>query len=781
MTKKAEVPHKGKAKTTNPISHVAYQFGDLSGVENAGGKTKEFIPITPEIRQVLRTAVAEASVEIERETALHPDIPGVLVIRLREDAIAKSHRPTELIYEAGMPPAGHGKLDEMLVAANAVSLSQLGNIISTRNTQKIRANISAVDGFEAWGIQRRLPKVLRGKSLSSVLDELIALNRRLMIRMFSHRSEATSKLVIEHLESLLDALGIGYTALAQRVGPPIYLAEMNGALTLEAFENLLHFQGVRQISPEPYVWPTATVATAATAATALNPTFSSAPMNALPVVAVFDTGVDPKTTILANWVISRDPYILPPETDYVHGTSVSSLIADGVSLNSSHPLFPLSACQIHDVCALESNGSRISDLILRLREAVSKEPDIKVWNLSLGANEISDDEFSDFGRELDALSDMYGILFIVASGNYVDLPRRGWPAPLAVLSDRISSPGDSVRSITVGSVTHIESAASLVKTGEPAPYSRRGPGPVFTPKPDIVHLGGNADVNLDSNGIGVNVLIPGGAVACLCGTSFASPLAASMAAHTWQALNVSGRVQPLNVTANMVKALLIHSAQINSPERTAFEKRYFGAGLPSDTNSILFDSDSSFTMLFELEIADTTKWRKSPFPIPPSLMKDGKLNCEVIITATYSPPLDPAAGSEYVRVNVDVGFGVLAPDKKTGKIQFKGQVPAEGELGTTGFEDAQIEHGGKWSPVKTYRRSFPKGKAGDTWALQASMVRRAFEPSLAQPLRVVIIVTLRALDDNPRVYEEGQRVLAETNWLTQNIFTQVPVSVTVKQ
>lgn len=777
MTTKASLPDRGKAKTTNPIAHVAYQLGDLSGVENTGGGTKEFIPITSELRGILQTAVAQATVEIESETALHPDIPGVLVIRLRNEAIAKSHRPADLAHEAGMPSAGHGSLDEMLVAANSVSLSQLNDVIASRNTKKIRANLSAVEGFEAWGIQRRLPKFLRGKLLTVVRDELIALNRRLMIRLFSHRSEATSKLITEHFENMLKELGITYFSLKQRIGPPIYLVDMNDALTLSTFEKLMHFQGMRQVFPEPYVWPAATATVATNTPT---PKFSGVPKNVLPVVGVFDTGVDPNTPALVNWVISRDIYILPPETDYVHGTSVSSLIADGVGLNSDHPLFPATPCRIHDVCALENKGSRISDLIVRLREAVRKKPEVKVWNLSLGAHEITDDEFSGFGRELDALSDELDILFIVAAGNYLDIPRRGWPAAANVLSDRISSPGDSVRAITVGSVTHLESATSLVKTGEPAPYSRRGPGPVFTPKPDIVHLGGNADANLVSDDIGVNVLTPGGVLSCLSGTSFASPIAAAMAAHTWQTLNISGRMQPLNVTANMIKALMIHSAQINSPERTAAEKRYYGAGLPSDTNSILFDSDSSFTMLFELDIVDTTKWRKSPFPIPPSLTKDGKLNCEVLITATYAPPLNPAAGAEYVRVNVDVGFGILAPDKK-GKLQFKGQVPAEGELGTTGFEEAQIEHGGKWSPVKTYRRRFPKGKAGTIWALQASIVRRAFEPTLAQPLRVVIIITLRALDGNPHIYEEGQRVLAATNWLTQSLSAQVPLSVPIAE
>ena len=251
------------------------------------------------------------------------------------------------------------------------------------------------------------------------------------------------------------------------------------------------------------------------------------------------------------------------------------------------------------------------------------------------------------------------MLFVVAAGNYEGLPRRSWPVVATGLADRLSSPGDSVRALTIGALTHLENAASLVRTGEPAGYSRRGPGPVFTPKPDIVHIGGNTDGNLDPTDVGVQVLAIDGGFARLCGTSFASPIAAAMAAHTWQALLAPNRTHAVTVTPNLVKALLIHSAQLNSPERPAIERRYFGAGMPTVVTDIFYDSDDSFTMLFELDIADTTKWRKAPFPIPSSLMVDGKFRGEVIITAAYAPPLNPTAGAEYVRFNVDVGFGTL--------------------------------------------------------------------------------------------------------------------------
>ncbi len=775
MAKRANSSGRNRAKTTNPISHVVYQARDLSGVETpGGGGGKELVSVTDELRQQLRNTVAQSFSEIAQELRENPDIPSVLVVRLRDIAIAKSHRPIGLMAEAGLEPAGHAQLNEMLVTASSFNLAKLDMIIAQRDTKQIRANLSAVDGFEAWGIQRRLPKNLRAKPLGDVYQIIRGLERRLVFKLFSHQNQTTSNLIAQRFSSLLASFQATYSKLEQRIEAPLFLLEINDQVTLNVFEKIIRFQGIKQIFPEPYVWPTATVSTSLNTETPQE--ITPLQRNALPIVSVFDTGIAPTSGLHAPWVASRDTYVLPPETDYFHGTAVSSLVVDAAGINDHHPHFPIAPCRIHDVCALESNGSRISDLILRLRDAVKKRADIKIWNLSLGGAEISDDEFSDFGRELDALSDTYGVLFVVAAGNYEGLPRRSWPVVATGLADRLSSPGDSVRALTIGALTHLENAASLVRTGEPAGYSRRGPGPVFTPKPDIVHIGGNTDGNLDPTDVGVQVLAIDGGFARLCGTSFASPIAAAMAAHTWQALLAANRTHAVTVTPNLVKALLIHSAQLNSPERPVIERRYFGAGMPTVVTDIFYDSDDSFTMLFELDIADTTKWRKAPFPIPSSLLVDGKFRGEVVITAAYAPPLNPTAGAEYVRFNVDVGFGTLTPDED-GKLQFHGQVPAEGELGTTGFENAQVEHGAKWSPIKTYRRAFPKGKTGNNWALQATIVRRAFEPPLAQPLRVIILVTLRSLDGNDNIYAEGQKALAATNWITQSLVQRIEISV----
>jgi len=168
-------------------------------------------------------------------------------------------------------------------------------------------------------------------------------------------------------------------------------------------------------------------------------------------------------------------------------------------------------------------------------------------------------------------------------------------------------------------------------------------------------------------------------------------------------------------------------------------------------------------------VLPSMRWRKANYPIPESLITDGKFRGEVIITAAYAPPLDPDAGSEYVRANVEVSFGSL----ENGTI--KGRVPMDWEEGQSGYETTQVEHGGKWSPVKVHRKAFPNGIDVDTWALQATVFLRAYEKPLAQTLPVSLVVTLRSLDGNTKVHADGLRALSNNNWVHTNLPVRVPV------
>ena len=774
MARRARSNNPPRPQADNPFFYVAFSPGDVFGVEPAGGSAKEFCEVDEAYRAQLNRTITAAGVIVAANAQRYPGIPTVLAVRMRPDAIAKSHRPTKLTSIADLHVIGHAAMDEMLVEATPREVGLLSIAVATRNSKAIRANLSTITEVTAWEARAKLPSSLRDANPEAARAKLRATGR-VWIKLFGYRNDVVQAVAIAALDGLLRAGQATGTTLPQMKGPPIYILDAGATLSDATLDAVLTFPGVRSVLPEPQA-----------AADPGNPiivqpagsTFERNPPADAPIVAVFDTGVHPAATLLASWVSSTETFITGVDTNYEHGTMVASLVADARGLNEQDARFPITGCRIHDVCGLESGSAHIGDLIQRLRQALANRPDIRVWNLSLGApSGVGDEGFSELAQELDNLSDHYGVLFVVAAGNYVDEPHRGWPCE-DTFADRISSPADSVRALTVGAIAHLGNATSYVAAGEPASYSRRGPGPVFTPKPDVVHIGGGMDAPWNADALGIKVLAPNNGLLRNAGTSFAAPIVAAMAAQTWHALGTAPRQHGLAPSPTLVKALMIHSAELASPVRTPVHRRYFGAGAPSDPMAALYDGPDSFTLVFEADLTTGTKWRKFPYPVPGSMLVDGKLRGEVILTAVYAPPVDGNAGAEYVRANLEVGFGTLEPDED-GVLQFHGKVPMRWEHGTDGLESAQVEHGGKWSPVKIHRKVF-SGISGANWALQANMVRRANEAPGQEAMRVVIIVTLRSVDGHEDVYNEGARSLAAVNWITQTLPLHVPINIGVR-
>lgn len=752
MAKKKDRGPALPANIGNPFRHVPFSQADLGSYERTGGGGgKELVPVDQEYRNALAHTLITAAQALDPQLRKYPQALCTLVLKLRDTGIAKSHRPKQLAAESGLQSVGHARIDEMLVGATSQSLGIFHEKILKRDVGKIRANLSAIETIEPWTRERRLPV-----GLQALRD-----NGRALLRLFKYELSSSTSLNYESVKAILKNLNVAYREVSQPRGLPLFCIKDVDAVDDEKMGLLLDYPGARELYPEPFYRSFSTATTSSGAVTAGLP-FSQA---ALPTVAVFDTGVGANAAVLSGWVKSRDTYVLPPDTDHLHGTQVASLVIDARHFNNAHPWLPHTQAYVHDVCALEATGAYMSDLELRLREAVSKRPDIKVWNLSIGGGSCSEQMFSDLAVAMDELSDRFNVLFVAAAGNYTALPRRSWPNP-AILDDRVSSPADSVRALTVGAISHIDAPGSLSQAGHPTPYSRRGPGPIFTPKPDVTHAGGGVHSVWSGGDSSLRVVTPNNMISKGFGTSFAAPIVSSMAANAWQAVDAHP-----DLTANpaLVKALVIHAAQLSSPDYTPHEKRYYGVGRPDDIVRLLYDSADSFTLVFEAQVLPSMRWRKANYPIPESLITDGKFRGEVIITAAYAPPLDPDAGSEYVRANVEVSFGSL----ENGTI--KGRVPMDWEEGQSGYETTQVEHGGKWSPVKVHRKAFPNGIDVDTWALQATVFLRAYEEPLAQTLPVSLVVTLRSLDGNTKVHADGLRALSNSNWVHTNLPVRVPV------
>jgi hypothetical protein len=191
----------------------------------------------------------------------------------------------------------------------------------------------------------------------------------------------------------------------------------------------------------------------------------------------------------------------------------------------------------------------------------------------------------------------------------------------------------------------------------------------------------------------------------------------------------------------------------------------------------LFCAPDSFTLLFEADIMDGVHWAKTPYPVPACLRTDPThFRGEIIMTLVYSPPVDGAAGEEYVRANVNASFGSYDQDDE-GKWHHHGLVPLEKPAWLDLHEEALIDHGFKWSPVKVYRKRFARGVKAETLRLQLDLLRRAGEMPQPRPQGAYVLVTLRGLAPDQPVYQHGITALRQSNWVTQSIAQPVHIQI----
>ena len=177
-----------------------------------------------------------------------------------------------------------------------------------------------------------------------------------------------------------------------------------------------------------------------------------------PTIGVIDTCFDTKT-YFSDWVdteslLSEDIPIT--DEDYIHGTAVCSIIVDGPTLNPD----------LDDGCghfkvkhyAVAAGGKFSSFSILKsIEKIVSINPEIKVWNLSLGSDlEINPNFISPEAAVLDKIQCQYDVIFVIAGTNKKEGEKE----------KAIGSPADSINSLVVNSVT---------RKGEPTSYTRTGP------------------------------------------------------------------------------------------------------------------------------------------------------------------------------------------------------------------------------------------------------------------------------------------------------------------
>lgn len=513
-----------------------------------------------------------------------------------------------------------------------------------------------------------------------------------------------------------------------------------------------------------------------------------------PVVGVLDTGIAP-IGHLSPWLLENEHTNYPEEyTNRLHGTAVASIIEYSDDLNGTDIC---STDGVNLFSALVYPNQRIypEDLVDNIREAVERNPDIKIWNMSLGEEEQSElDSFSEFGMALDNIQDENNVLIIKSAGNCHNF-EKGLP------KQRISKSADSIRALTVGSIAETKAEYDYADPNMPSPFTRVGPGPASIIKPDLVFYGGNAGMH-DGERIehGIRTFNLDDEDVRHAGTSFSTPAVTRIVSDL--AYMMQEEFDPL-----LLRALTIHYAKYPEGIQMKMTEKVnqMGFGVPIKAQDILYNSPDEITLILRDTLDKGSFVEMFNFPFPTSLVdENGFFRGQIILTLVNKSIVDEKQAGEYCQSNIDILFGTYEGEKErdTQKRTVKNPLGLEepknilndglysasskGIHPINGFERecTLVKYGKKFHPVKKYAVDLSEMRpaerekwlpANRKWYLKVEGLYRDFieNDALKKDYQLsqeyCMILTIRDPLGTAPVYDEVTQQLTNENFVHHDV------------
>jgi len=474
-----------------------------------------------------------------------------------------------------------------------------------------------------------------------------------------------------------------------------------------------------------------------------------------PRMGIIDGGI---SSALSDWVIDRWDVLADEDADLSHGTFIGGLAVIGGSLNGTAACPEPDGVELVDLAVFPNErkagafasyySGGLPQFFDEMETAVSDaraRHDVRIFNMSLNIVQPAlPDRYNVHASRLDRIAETHDAIVFISAGNIASQDLRPeWPsdeaAALANLAltrnDGLLTPAESSRNVAVAALNPPNHDGCLPYA--PSRFSRRGPGLRAGVKPDLAHVGGSGTKH-PILGHGLFSVLPDGTVIDGCGTSYASPLAAKTAAVLDH--SIEGEV-----SRETLIGLLVHHAEIPAPLRAdallPIAKHMVGFGIPPSADEILETGDHSITLVFGSRIMPRQQINFR-FPWPASLVSPkGQCRGTAKLTLVSTPPLDARFGSEFVRVNVNASLQQEHGDGWKGRLE---PIYLPGKRERHAYEAELIEHDLKWSPVKVFGKTFPRGVGqSSNWRLFVDYLTRAGEemPDEGVPFTAILTIS----------------------------------------
>ena len=460
-----------------------------------------------------------------------------------------------------------------------------------------------------------------------------------------------------------------------------------------------------------------------------------------PVIGVIDTFLD-ESVYFSKWVDSKD-YISDLEKYQNdlnlrdHGTEVSSIIVDGPRMN---PWLD-DGCGRFRVRHFGVCSSRISTirLVKKIKDIVNENPDIHVWNLSLGTDDEVSKNFVSFdAAALDEIQAKKNVIFVVSGTNDNREIQEG------IL--KVGAPADSLNSLVVNSVR---------RDGQPAGYSRKGNILSFYNKPDISYYGGDFNDRITAyTSYGTEEVY---------GTSFAAP---------WISRKMCYLIDVMGMPKEVAKALIIDSAAAwDYKTMSANNKSIMGYGVvPIDIRKIV-ETESDEIRFVVYGTSDSYRTANYAIPVPKD--DDNKYPYIARATLCYFPKCSRTQGVDYTDRELSLKFGRIINDKgKISDINDNVQDDADSRMDerqsrkefrkwdNTKFISRIVKNNNK--PVKSYDDRL--------WGLSVTSKER-LSTQMRFPLNFGVVVTLKEINGINRI-EDFIKACILRGWIVNRIDVQ---------
>ena len=464
-----------------------------------------------------------------------------------------------------------------------------------------------------------------------------------------------------------------------------------------------------------------------------------------PVIGVIDTLFN-EHVYFSEWVENTDvledfELLLHRDDKREHGTEVTSIIVDGPALN---PWLDDGCGRFRvkhfGVCADKISTLR---LVRKIKQIVNQNPDIHVWNLSLGTeDEVSKNFISFDASMLDELQAQRNVIFVISGTN------DNRPSHPDVL--KVGSPADSLNAIVVNSVR---------RNGAPASYSRKGNILSFFNKPDVAYYGGDYDERIVAYS-------PVKGLDDVYGTSFAAP---------WISRKLCYLIDIMGLPREVAKALIIDSAAGWDYKVSGYKNQeIMGYGIvPIAIRDVI---ESQREEIRFIVYGTSRSYRTVNYAIPVPKDENDKYPFVARATLCYFPECSRSQGVDYTNRELSLKFG---------RINSKGHIDdindnVQDEGGSHVDERQSRKEFRKWENTKFISKILKKNQPIKSyeerlWGMAVTSKERLATRTEAH-LNFGIVVTLKELKGVNRI-QDFIRACTLRGWIVNELNIQNQIEI----